>query len=271
MQTHVHELRTLERPLVLRTFLGDEVKGDGLQWDCWTTAGDEAAVRWSLGVFGNLLPESADEFDPESDAGQSIEERKGIGDFNFTARVTGFSDVSDNGVLQVGASARVLPSYAFTFEPSGDEVRDLDNTVFGFDVTYGLTNDTGLQSWTFGGEYLISTGDTFAEIGDSGTPADPTDDVVDAASESLNGFYVFADYGWNKFDSVGLQFSLAESPAAGTPDVSETEAYYTHLFSEFHRLRFAVTAADFEDGEDSMRFAIQYTLFAGAHGHGVNW
>lgn len=271
MQTHVHELRTLERPLALRAFLGDEVKGDGLQWDSWTSVGDKTAVRWSIGVFKNLLPESVEDIDASPEAAQSVEERKGIEDFNATARLTAFTDVSDNGVLQIGTSARFLPSFAYTFEPSGDEARGLDNTVFGLDLTYGLTNDTGLQSWTFGGEYLIDTGDTFAEIGDSGTPGDSTDDVVDVVSQNLNGYFAFVDYGWNKFDSVGFQFSQIESPESGTPDVSESEVYYSHQFSEFQRLRFGVIASDFEDGEDSMRFAIQYTVFVGAHGHGINW
>jgi len=45
MQVHVHELRTLERPLTLRTFLGEEVKGDGAQWNCWTSVGEKTIVR----------------------------------------------------------------------------------------------------------------------------------------------------------------------------------------------------------------------------------
>src|SRR5207248_2602866 len=57
MQTHVHELRTIERPLVFRAYLGEEVKGDGVQWDSWTSVGDKTALRWSLGVFNNLLRE----------------------------------------------------------------------------------------------------------------------------------------------------------------------------------------------------------------------
>jgi hypothetical protein len=271
MQTHVHELRTIERPLALRTFLGEEVKGDGVQWDSWTTAGDKAAVRWSLGVFGNLLPEESEDFDPTTQAAPSIEDRKGIEDFDFTARLTGFTDIGDNGVLQVGASARSLPSFAFTFEPSGSEEHNLSNTVFGVDVTYGWTSDTGLSTWTFGGEYLLDTGDTFASIADPGTPVDPTDDTVNVSSENLGGFYVFADWAWNRNNSIGLQFSQVELPQDGKPDSNETTAYYTHMFSEFHRLRFEVSGADVQDGEDVVRAAIQYTAFVGAHGHGVNW
>lgn len=271
MQTHVHELRTTERPLVLRTFLGEEVKGDGVQWDSWTSVGDTTAVRWSIGAFGNLLPEESEDFDPATQAAPSVNERKDVGDLNFTARLTGFTDVGDHGVLQLGASARMLPDYAFTYEPSAAEARGLDNTVFGFDATYGWTDDTGLRAWTFGGEYLLDTGDTYASIDDAGTPSDTSDDSVTGVSKDLGGFYVYGDYAWDKSNSVGLQYSQAELPADGAPDVSETTAYYTRMLSEFHRLRFEFTAVDADAGEDSLRFALQYTAFVGAHGHGVNW
>lgn len=271
MQTHVHELRTIDRPLALRTFLGDEVKGDGAQWDSWTSIGDKTAVRWSVGVFNDLLPEASADFDPSLQAERSVEDRKNVEDLNFTARLTGFTDVTDNAVLQVGASARVIPSYADTFAPSGNREKGLDDTVWGLDATYGWTSDTGLETWTFGGEYVLDTGDTYSTIGDAGTPAVNTDDVVQAVRKSLNGFYVFGDYAWNRENSVGLQFSQVELPESNTPNASETTAYYTHMFSEFQRLRFEVIAFDRDRGEDSMRFAIQYTAFVGAHGHGVNW
>jgi len=46
MQAHIHSLRTYDRPAVLRTFLGEELGGDGVQYDDWTTMGDATVVRW---------------------------------------------------------------------------------------------------------------------------------------------------------------------------------------------------------------------------------
>ena len=63
----------------------------------------------------------------------------------------------------------------------------------------------------------------------------------------------------------------AEMPADGKPRASEISAYFTRQFSEFHRLRFQLSSLDMEDGDDALRFGIQYTVFVGAHGHGVNW
>lgn len=271
MQVHVHELRTIERPLVLRTYLGEEVKGDGLQWDDWTSVGDKSVVRWSIGAFSSLLPEEVEEVDPSTSAVQSVDERKRLEDFNFTARVTGFTDVGDNGIFQLGASARFIPSYSFTFEPSGDAHSDLSNTVWGLDATYGWTDDTGLRKWTFGGEFLVDSGDNGASITDVGGDGDPTNDTVNVLDKSVNGWLAFADYAWNAYDSAGLQYSALELPDGNSSDLAEATAYYSHQFSEFHRLRFEASQLDTDTGEDSTRFAIQYTAFVGAHGHGVNW
>jgi len=269
MQTHVHELRTLERPLVLRTYLGDEVKGDGLQFDQWYPVGDETAIRWSIGAFTNLLPEEGPDFLPVS---AEVEDRKSAGDFNFTARLTGFTDVGESGIFQMGASARALPSYTFVYEPSGATEEDLSNTVLGLDATYGWTSETGLSKWTLGGEYLFDQGDNGAEIVDPGTPADPTDDTIDVLDEAVAGWYAFVDYAWNPYNSVGIQYSLVELPDSAQTDQSEIELYWTRNFSEYHRLRLVAASfsSDLPD-EDSMRFAFQYTALLGAHGHGVNW
>ena len=86
MQTHVHELRTLERPLVLRTYLGDEVKGDGLQCDHWFARGRKTAVRWSIGAFASLLPEEEEEFDPDGERRSVDRGAQGPRRFRLTPR-----------------------------------------------------------------------------------------------------------------------------------------------------------------------------------------
>lgn len=271
MQTHVHELRTLERPLVLRTYLGDEVKGDGVQWDSWTSVGDSTAIRWSLGGFASLLPEEADDFDPTLAAAPEVASRKDLGDFNWTARVTGFGDVGESGTLQIGASARGVPAYEFVYDPTGGSASGLDNTVFGLDLTYGWADDTGERRWTFGGELLHNSGDNGAAIVDpNGIPGDG-DESITTFDDGVTGYFVWGDYAWSRFDSVGLQFSAHELPDGADSDESEVEAYFTHLFSEFHRIRLVVSQFDSDAGDDAFRAAIQYTATLGAHGHGVNW
>jgi hypothetical protein len=275
MQTHVHELRTLERPLVLRAYLGEEAKGDGAQWDCWTTVGEATVVRWSIGAFTDLLPEESEfpSLDPSGEPlVQEVADRKDLGDLNFTARLTGFRDVGEQGVLQLGASVRALPSFSLTDETNGLAEEDLSNEVFGADVTYGWTGETGLNRLTLGGEWLTSRGDSAALVDDPDATPGTGDETLDVLDDSLMGWFAYGDYAWNRFNSAGLQFSAAELPDGSATDAREIEAYYTHMFSELHRLRLSVTSADLDDtGDDELRIALQYTAILGAHGHGVSF
>lgn len=267
MQTHVHELRTLERPLVLRAYLGEEVKGDGAQYDGWSGVGDTTVVRWSIGVFGNLLPESEDDEDASVPT-LDVADRKDAGDLNFTARLTGFTDVGDHGLFQAGISGRFIPDA--TAELNGSEATGLESSVFGLDLTYGWTSDDTRRALTVGGEFLVNTGDTAALVDDAGTPEADDDTITGYDDDAQSGWYAFADWAWNQKHSVGIQYSAVESGI--DVDASEFELYYTRLFSEFHRLRFVGSSFDTDatDG-DSLRFAIQYTVVVGAHGHGINW
>jgi hypothetical protein len=266
MQTHVHELRTVERPLALRVLLGEEVKGNGIEWDDWVAAGDSTAIRWSIGAFANLLPETPADFDPTVSASPSVLDRKSAGDMNFTARLTGFTDVGANGVLQLGASARVIPKFQADYAPSSDELTDLRDTVVGTDITYGWKSDTGVNAFTLGGEYLIDTGDTGFSITNPGGGG-----AIALDKSTLNGWFAFADYALDQNNSFGVQYSQVELPDGSTTNVTEADIYYSRTFSEFQRIRLDLTRYDPDGADASFRAAIQYSFIVGAHGHGVNW
>jgi hypothetical protein len=269
MQIHPHELRTLERPLVLRAYLGEEVKGDGVQWDHWIPVGDEAAMRWSLGVFASLLPEES-EF-ATAEVVSEVAERKDAGDMNFTARLTGFRDVGESGMFQLGVSARAIPDYEVIDELNALGASGLDSTVFGLDATYGWSDETGEQRMTLGTELLFSTGDNGVAIDDPDLTPGTGDETLTVLDDSVFGYYLFADYAWSRFQSAGAQFSTAELADTGDSDASEIEVYYTRWLSEFHRLRFVVASTEDDTSDDALRFAVQYTGIVGAHGHGINW
>ena len=272
MQSHVHELRTTARPLALRTFLGDEVKGNGLQWDAWTPAGDSTVVRWSLAGFASAVAEESDGFDPAATPTLETLSPRHAEDFTFTARLTGFADAGERGTLQLGASLRALPRYSLTYEPGGALVGDdFDNTVVGLDATYGWVGDSGLQSWSAGLELLASVGDVGARVIDpDATPAsgDESFDVLDG--ERWGGF-AWADYAWDAFHSAGAVYGAVELPGARGADARELELYYTRKFSEYQRLRLALAWTDSDLDGESVRAVLQYTAVLGAHGHGANW
>ena len=256
MQAHVHDLRTVDRPLPLRAYLGSELGGDGVQWDAWTPGGETGALRWSLGVYGAINSESEDleDFGIERELGG----RKELGDLAMTARLTSFMDIGEESTLQLGASWLGIPSYSA--EGGSEEAEDLSQNVVGFDATYGFGAD-GEDKWTFGAEFLFASGDTTLGL-------DGGDLVVD--DQGLTGFYLYGDWAFDPKQSVGLQLAEAELPRLDGEDASEIDIYYTRHISEYHRVRLAVRQSSIAD-EDNFALLVQYTGFVGAHAHGVNW
>lgn len=266
MQAHEHELRTIERPAVLREYLGAELAGDGVQFDDWHALGDATVMRYSLGVFQSLVRE-----DEEDGAPHAIDaELKDLGELAYTARLTAFTEVGDAGTLQAGASARVLPDYGFELD-NGASATGLSSTVWGIDLTYGWNDDTNTRRFTAGLEWLIDSGENGADVDDQGTPLDPSDDTLDVHDGTVSGYYAFADYAWAPQRSAGIQHSWLELPEAGEPTLAELDLYYTHGLSEYGRLRCGLTFVDAEDGGDGVIAALQYTNVIGAHGHAVNF
>lgn len=267
MQAHVHDLRTVDRPLVLREFLGSELAGTGLQYDNWIPVGDQTVVRYSLGVFQSLLGEEhghGDDHGGEEGPEAHLDGRRKASELSWTGRVTGMRDVGERGTLQLGLSARWIPSFAYEFEDL-DEVEDNETWVWGVDATYGWSDPQRGRSFALGGEYLILDGDILARLDDPVTPTE-----IQVEDDDARGFFVWADYGWTKRDFVGLQWSRVELPGFdGDEDVDEYDIYYTRFLTEFQRLRLALTLVDGD--EEETRLALQYTNYIGPHSHGINW
>jgi hypothetical protein len=261
MQAHQHALRTPDRPAVLREFLGAELGGDGIEFDNWFTVGDDTIVRYSLGAFQGLSV-----FASEEGPMAVSPDRPELDQLAFTARITGFSSLTDQTTLQLGASLRSIPDYTILDETSGTSATGLDNNVYGFDATWGWTDETNTKTWTAGGEFLVNTGDLSAAVSE---PV-PGTFALSVLDDTATGFYVFADHAWDRFHSAGVQFSSVETASPGLPTLDETDLYYTYKLSEFQRLRFALTNSDL-DGDQDTRFGIQYTAFMGPHSHGVNF
>ena len=268
MQQHAEELRTLERPLPLREYLGAELGGVGLQYDNWFAAGDATPVRLSLGVFTSLSGEGhhhEEGHEEEPDLETSVPARKDIDEFSLTARLTGMTDVGETGLLQLGASARLVPEYSLEYHPEELESTGLSNSVFGLDATFSRSNETGLKTLLLGGEYLVFSGDLAGELDD---PLGSSS--IEVVHDDVAGFYLFGDYGWDGSNSVGVQYAMADLPESPDADTTELDIYWTKNLTEYRRLRLGVTFGDM-DGEDSTRIYLQFTNYFGNHSHGLNW
>ncbi len=278
MQAHVHDTQFVERPLALRTYLGSELAGTGVQFDNWFALGDETAVRYSFGVFESLVaghdfPELGGAELP-SEAEPLAAERPGLDELSVTGRITGFRDVGESGVLQLGSSARWLPEYSLALDGNpGAQLDDLSNLVVGLDATYGWSNDRATRTWDIGGELLLFDGDLGGAVLDAGTPADTSDDTIALFDDAALGHYLWTQYGWNPTNRAGLLVSQVELPQAGLPQLAEYDLFFTHAFSEFSWLRLALryTDAGAGAGVDELALVVQFTNVLGPHAHGLNW
>ncbi|QDU85993.1 hypothetical protein Pla163_31400 [Planctomycetes bacterium Pla163] len=262
MQVHVHDLPYPNRPGVLAEYLGDELPGVGAQIDHWWETGDTSALRVSFGVFSELGGEHGhgeEEEGPEL----ALADRRDLGDMALTARVTQFMDVGANAVFQWGASARHFGDFSFEDETNGLSAVGLSNTVYGVDLTLGIDDDSGLSGWTFGGEYLVASGDIGAEVVNPTTLAVFDDDVA--------GYYAWGERRFDRFNSAGVLLGSYEHPEEGTPTEDELTAYYTRNMSEFARVRLFATLNDSEEDGDTTTVGVQLTGYFGPHSHGVNW
>ena len=267
MQAHVHDLRTVDRPAVLREYLGDELAGTGVQYDNWFPVGDATVVRYSLGVFQSLLADGhghGDEDDEEEGVEAHLDGRRAASELSWTGRLTAMRDVGARGTLQVGASTRWLPSFAYEFEGL-DDVEENETWVYGLDATYGWKDATAQKSFALGTEFLVFDGDIRAELDDDTTPT-----AILVEDDSVSGHYTWIDYGLSTRDHVGVQWSHVEVAEHAGEELDEYDLYYTRFLTEYHRLRFAVTFAESDEGDEA-RFAIQYTNYIGPHSHGINW
>ncbi|MFT7670550.1 MAG: hypothetical protein ACI8X5_003259 [Planctomycetota bacterium] len=272
MQAHVEELRTIDRPLVLRSYLGEELAGDGVQWDNWTSFGEATLLRYSAGAYMNLSG-GGHGHDDEEDSGPElhVSDRHAGEDLGFAGRLTAMTETGSNGILQFGTSIRLSSDFAFEDDTSGVEVSGMRNVVYGLDLTYGEIADDGIHQWSSGAEILLNDGDLSAELNDGGTPGNPADDSIDVHNGSALGGFVYFDRQWSQAESAGGQFSWIQEPEPGKPREEQYDLYYTRHLSEFLRIRFGIGYVNSTDEPDSAYAAIQFTGFIGAHGHGLNW
>lgn len=276
MQIHAHDLPYFDRPGVLRAYLGEELAGTGVEFDNWFSAGDETAVRYSIGVFGSLTEDhehgEPDDDDPDDHIDISTSQPSHLDDLAYTARISAFRDVGEQGTVQLGLSLRSASDLTFEIDPSGDSRGNQSNQVYGVDLTYGWQDDTGNRAWTLGGEFLVIDGDLDAELDDAGTPGDRSDDTISGIyDDHADGLYLWTDYRWNPWNSTGLLWSHFEHRELGKPKDDEITLYWTHYLSEFSRLRLGVSALESDADDDEVAFVVQWTNFIGAHSHGVNW
>ena len=256
MPTHVHDLTTPSRPGVLREYLGEEVSGDGLQFDHWYALGDDASLRFSVAAFAAFEAHRHPIGGEEHEHGGDVEQDAPA----LAARLTGSAHVGE-GALQLGASYRGMSEFTASADELGfADVAGLSNGLVGLDLTYSWGGRGGEEHWSVGGEYLSYSGDISVEEND-------TLPVLEVFDSSVSGWYAFADHQYADTRSYGLMVSAFERPEVGRSEDLEANLYHTWRVSDALRARLALVQTDSQETGDSTAVVLQLTSFFGDHGH----
>ncbi|MEM7167990.1 MAG: hypothetical protein AAF581_21230 [Planctomycetota bacterium] len=279
---HDHDLPTLDKPSTLQEYIGGTVRGSGAEVHWWTPFGDVSLFRASLGVLQSADSDAHVVLGPGAGHGHGDEDEdeegpiRDIEDFAVNARVATLVDVSEDTTLQVGASYLHAPTRVFGVDETDE--RDVDQGVFGVDVTLTSQDEETGAGYTLQGEYLMNDRD-FGELDDGGTPGVPGDDTFTVMNEDASGFYFLAEKRFNDRWAVGASVNVYEHAENSSEDSTDVGLFITHWVNEFNRLRFEVRSFEdlaFEDDGveeelDFVAFSIQWTVILGSHGHGLEW
>jgi hypothetical protein len=272
--THRAELHTIEYPLAIQRFLGEEgLKGTGL----WASE-----IFAPLGFYQELIVTAVDALggshgheeneEPEPVTAEAANRRlSGLG---YSARLRNYWDLSQATNLEVSASAATgkRPEHIVCFDAGDAEIECGDvsgvnarQSVAGVDVTLRWRPlQQGLyRSFILQAEAMRQ----FNESPELPAPAPPASRVeYEGPTRRFDGAYVFARYQLSRRFFLGGRYDWLEDPEAEGERLTAASTYLTFFPSEFSKV-----VAGFERqmpsgiGEDVNRILLQATFAIGPH------
>lgn len=208
-QLHNHSWLYARQPLVLRNLVaGESLAGQGILFDYNLPIGDRLFSRLDIGFWANGS-EGEESNLPEIMVGPGAK----LTDRFRTARLWLGHSIGENAELEAGWSwaggrseddpALLKPNYVHL---SG---LDLSYRVFG----------SGAKRMLVRGEYVSRKG------------------TLDSGGARAKGYYLFADYRWGKYGSLGFMYDWSEFPQDVSRHESAISAILTYQFSEQYYVR----------------------------------
>ena len=286
---HDHDLPYVDKPGVLQEYLGGALRGTGVELHHLFNIGDSTLLRWSAGIINRIDGDSHPIAGPlvvggdghghdDEEEVEAFGERS-IDNFAFTGRVTALLEVGSESTLQIGTSVVWAPESREFFDVHGDKKSaslitlglpvddddvvgvDLEQLVWGFDLTFRWQDESSGEGLTLAGEFFLSQRDFIAD-------EDP-DSVFD---ETSVGFYAYGEYRASPRWAFGASVDWFERAENAKKEWFDVGAWVTWWANEFNRLRFEVRYFDDELLDDSYFVAmLQWTVILGSHGHGLDF
>jgi hypothetical protein len=228
--THRHDLHSIEYPLVLQRFLGEEgLKGTGLY---------ASRVLSPFGFYQELIVTAVDRFGEASEDLVPVEPvNKNLGGLGFSARLRNYRDLSESSNIELSASAvtgrREQPVSGSLIEANAVNARQ---SLFGIDATYRWRPlQQGLyKSFILQGEVLRQVNEGDPSLSDLGSTAGTLE--YEGPRRDFTGLYVFSRWQMSRRTYIGGRFDALDDPESDGGSLRAVSGYLTFFPSEFSKL-----------------------------------
>jgi hypothetical protein len=228
--THRHDLHSIEYPLVLQRFLGEEgLKGTGLQ---------ASKVVAPFGFYQELIVSVVDRFgEAPEDLASPEPANKDLTGLGFSARLRNYWDLSESSNVELAASTvtgrREQPVALVLSEFNATNARQ---SVYGVDVTYRWRPlQQGLyKSFILQGEFLRQVNERTPSL--AGLPGSPTLQDYLGPNRDFNGLYAFTRWQMSRRTYIGGRLDALEDPEFDGGTTRAASLYFTFFPSEFSKL-----------------------------------
>ncbi len=206
---HNHSWLYVRQPYVLANFVAPEsLAGQGANFSYLLPTNSDLFAQLDLGVWANGTEgEPSDLPDIVNGPGANVTDR-----FN-TARLWASYPVAENSELEVGGS--------YLDGQSNRELDPVSGALLPADYVHIKGVDLSFRHFGQGSSRLLFRGEHFWRTG--------TTDSNDALAR---GYYLFGNYRWNKYGSLGLLYDWSEFPQDVTQHESAMSLILTKQFSE---------------------------------------
>ncbi len=254
--THRHDLHTVEYPLVIQRFLGEEgLKGTGLS---------VSKVLAPFGFYQELQLSAVDRFGEKDDAPQSeTPPNKQLDGMGYAARLRNYWDLSQSANLELSASAitgkREQPALAAAAPDAVITAVNARQSVLGADVTFRWRPlQQGLyKSFILQAELMHQRNE---RIDASAVPG-----VYEGPDRDFTGGYVFARWQVGRRLYIGGRFDSLQDPELGGGTLTAGSGVLEYFPSEFSKLVASFERLTPSGGPATNRLLLQATFAVGPH------
>ena len=237
---HCHSWLYVNQPLAIRNLVAEEsVSGEGFALSYILPFKSNLHTQLDLGTWTSGEPGESTQL-PDILRGQGA----GFNNRFNTARLWNSYAIAENGELELGCS------YA------GGNSEDLATSVTGKVRLTGL--DISYRRFGEANRRLLIRGENFWR----------REELSDTTS-TATGYYLFGNYRWDKYNSIGLLYDWSEFPQATDLHESALSLIYTKQFSEQYYLRVQATRGSRPDCGNYNELLLQWVWGIGPHTHNL--